>query len=567
MLRELKINNLALIASLHLVFSAEKQKADSASLIVFTGETGAGKSIILQALNLLSGCKAANSWIRTGADTASVEALFAIPPGRKNLLNLLREKGFEVKDSLILKRIISKEKRSRYFINDSMATAVLVQFLFENLISVASQHEHQILLNPRNHLDFIDSVGELWSKRESFTDLYSTWSDLQARREKLLQQERDREQKRDLLAFQLGEIRSSAIMAGEDEELSAEKKVLKSSDTLMELGRECHHLLSDAVLSNLGQVRKNIEQIGQLDQAASEIVARVTDTCYELDDLNHQLKQYLDSIPSDPMRLEEIEARIDELQKLKRKYGGPQMLLSEVIRYADQAEEELSELDSMDQRLKETEKKLAALEGKLLADADTLSAARKKTAAGLEKAISRELRTLSFTAPVFKTAFKTGEKNIAQLSASGWDQVEFMFSANQGEPVKPLVKIASGGELSRLLLGLKCILARRDQVDTVIFDEVDAGIGGQAAEDIAGKIKELAKHHQVLCITHLPQIASKADEHFRVDKTLRHKRTLTEITMLDEQTRILELARMLAGDSVTQETITFAKGLLAKVHD
>ena len=564
MLRELKINNLALIESLHLVFSGHKTSTTSSSLVVLTGETGAGKSIILQALNLLSGCKASNTWIRTGADSATVEAFFDIHPDKKTLLDGLLEKGFDVEDSLILKRIISRHGRSRYFINDSMATAALVEFVCENLFSVASQHEHQILLNPRNHLNFIDSVGELWSRREKFGKLFFQWTDLKTQQKKLQQQEQEREQRRDLLSFQLKEIQDSTITAGEDEELAAEKKILKSSDTLMELGRMSYDILSDAVVINLGQVRKNIEQMAQYDQSVSEIADRITSSSYELDDLTRQLHQYLNNIPSDPMRLEEIEARIDLLQKLKRKYSGSQMSLTEVIRYAVQAEQELAQLDTMDQRLTDTGEKIATLEKKILAKAELLSGARKKTTAQLEKAISQELSTLSFTTAEFKSEFEPVEKSLDELTPSGWDRVEFMFSANPGEPMKPLVKIASGGELSRLLLALKCILARKDQVGTVIFDEVDAGIGGQAAEDIALKIKQLSGHHQVLCITHLPQIASKADEHFRVDKTLQNNRAQTEITLLDKNNRIRELARMLAGDSVTEETITFAKGLLKK---
>ncbi|KPK00516.1 MAG: hypothetical protein AMJ60_01025 [Desulfobacterales bacterium SG8_35] len=565
MLRELNIKNLALIESLHLVFRS--RDTDSASsLAVLTGETGAGKSIILQALNLLAGCKASNSWIRTGADSASVEAFFEIQADKKVLRKELQEKGFDVEDSLILKRVISRHGRSRYFINDSMATAALVEFVCEGLFSVASQHEHQLLLNPRNHLDFIDSVGELWPKREKFGEIFSQWTDLKAQQNKLQQQEHDREQRRDLLTFQFKEIQDSCITAGEDEELAAEKKILKSSDTLMELGRMSYDILSEAIIGNLGQVRKNLEQMAQYDQAAREIAAGITNSGYELDDLTLQLNQYLNNIPSDPMRLEEIEARIDLLQKLKRKYGGPQTSLAEVTRYAEEAEQELAELDTMDMQLADTGKKLAALERELLAQADSLSGARKKTAGLLEKAISRELRTLSFTTAEFNVAFEPVEKSLHELKQSGWDLVEFLFSANQGEPVKPLVKIASGGELSRLLLGLKCILARRDQVGTVIFDEVDAGIGGQAAEDIALKIKQLSGHHQVLCITHLPQIAAKADEHFRVDKVLQNKRTLTGITLLEEDDRVRELARMLAGDSVNEETLAFAKGLLKKAQ-
>ena len=563
MLRELKINNLALIESLHLVFNAQNPDASS-SLAVLTGETGAGKSIILQALNLLSGCKASDTWIRSGAESASVEAFFEINPERKDLLDALLDKGFAIEDSLILKRLITRQGRSRYFINDSMATAAFVAFICENLFSVASQHEHQALLNPRNHLEFIDSIGDLGNMRHEFEELFALWSELKAQQQNLQEQEQVREQRRDLLAFQLKEIKDSSISEGEDEELAAEKKILKSSDMLVELGQISYDLLSETIYGNLGQVRKNLEQMAQFDRAAADIAGKIANSSYELDDLTRQLNQYLNSIPNDPFRLEEIEARIDLLQKLKRKYGGPQTLLSEVIMYAEKVEQELDELDTMDQKISQIAEKLAALEKGLHSKAQMLSEARAKTALQLEESISRELSTLSFSTADFKTAFEPVERNLANLTPSGWDRVEFIFSANRGEPLKPMVKIASGGELSRLLLGLKCILARRDHVATVIFDEVDAGIGGQAAEDIAKKIKQLSAHHQVLCITHLPQIASRADEHFRVHKSLRDNRTVTEITLLDNESRIAELARMLAGESVTAETVAFATELLKK---
>jgi DNA repair protein RecN (Recombination protein N) len=563
MLRELKIRNLALIESLHLVFSANNP-AVSSSLAVLTGETGAGKSIILQALNLLAGCKASNTWVRTGAESASVEAFFEINPERKDLHDALLEKGFAVEDSLILKRLITSQGRSRYFINDSMATAAFVAFICENLFSVASQHEHQALLNPRNHLDFIDSIGNLREMRQEFAELYSRWTDLKTEQQKLQQQEQVREQQRDLLTFQLKEIRDSLIAEREDDELAAEKKVLKSSDMLMDLGQMSYDIMADTISANLGQVRKNLEQMAQFDPAAAEMAERIASSSYELDDLTRQMGQYLQKIPSDPLRLEEIEARIDLLQKLKRKYGGPQALLAEVIRYAEKVEQELGELATMDQKLADIAKIITTLNRELVAKAELLSDARTETARKLEEAISKELSSLSFSSAEFKAAFEPVGKNLENISPSGWDRVEFMFSANRGEPVKPMAKIASGGELSRLLLGLKCILARRDQVATVIFDEVDAGIGGQAAEDIAKKIKQLATHHQVLCITHLPQIACRADEHFKVYKSLQNNRTVTVITLLDNDSRIHEMARMLAGESVTDETIAFAKKMLQK---
>jgi DNA repair protein RecN (Recombination protein N) len=445
-----------------------------------------------------------------------------------------------------------------------MATASLVEFVCENLFSVASQHEHQILLNPRNHINFIDSVGELWIIREQFGELFSRWTSLKAQQQKLQQEEQVREQQRDLLTFQLQEIRESSIANGEDEALAVEKKILKSADTLLELGRMSCDILSDTIVTGVVQVRKNMERMAQYDGALNEIAERIISSGYELDDLTFQLNQYLDNIPTNPRRLEEVEVRIDMLQKLKRKYGGPQSLLAEVIRYAEEAEQEIADLDTTDQRLADIQEQLALLEKELIAKAAFLSEAREKTAVKLEESVSSELRTLSFTKAEFKAEFTDVEKNLAGLTPSGWDRIEFMFSANPGEPLKPLVKTASGGELSRLLLGLKCILARRDQVATVIFDEVDAGIGGQAAEDISLKIKELSGHHQVLCITHLPQIASKADEHFRVTKSQMDKRTQTEIIMLDENSRLDELARMLAGETVTEETLAFAKELLKK---
>lgn len=563
MLRELKITNLALIESLHLFFGRQIESG-TASLVVLTGETGAGKSIILQALNLLSGCKASNTWIRSGAESASVEALFDIPPGQQSLQAELLAKGFSVEECLILKRIISSQGRSRYFINDSLATGALMEHVCESLFSVASQHEHQILLNPRKHLDFIDSVGELWDQRQAFGKQFAQWLDLREQQQKLQQMERDREQQRDLLQFQLKEIQDSAIRNGEDEELGAEKKILRAADMLMEQGSQSYEILSETVIGNLDLVRKNVEQMAQYDQAVSAIAAGIASCTYELDELVRQLNRYLQNIPRDAIRLEEVEARIDLLQKLKRKYGGSQSSLDEIITYADQAAEELAALDTMDQRLADMGQELVILEKDLLAGAEVLSKARRKTAVQLEKAISQELNTLSFSRAEFKAEFAPFAKNLHDLTQSGGDRVEFLFSGNPGEPVKPLAKIASGGELSRLLLGLKCILARRDEVGTVIFDEVDAGIGGQAAEDIAHKIKQLASHHQVLCITHLPQIAAKADEHFRVDKVLQNKRTQTEITLLDEDHRVCELARMLAGDSVTRETMAFAKNILMK---
>jgi len=258
MLRELKINNLALIGSLHLVWGSATGDGSAAFLSVLTGETGAGKSIILQALNLLSASKASSAWIRTGADSAMVEALFEINPDKEELLETLRSKGFEVDNTLIIKRVLNRNGRSRYYLNNSMATAALLGEISENLFSVASQHDHQLLLNPKNHLDFIDGVGELRPQRQQYSKIYSKWTDILAQHKKLQQMEQDREQRRDLLTFQRKEINDADISPAEDERLAAEKKRLKASDTLMELGRTTYHLLSESIVTELSQARKNL---------------------------------------------------------------------------------------------------------------------------------------------------------------------------------------------------------------------------------------------------------------------------------------------------------------------
>jgi len=407
-------------------------------------------------------------------------------------------------------------------------------------------------------------VGDLWSQRQQFGEIYAKWTDILSQHKKLLQMEQEREQRHDLLTFQLKEIKEADISPAEDEILAAEKKRLKASDTLMELGKTNYHLLSESIVNELSQVRKNIEHMAQMDETISDLAERIASSNYELDDLAVQLNKYIRDIPRDPAELEQIEVRIDLLQKLKRKYGGPQGLLSEVILFGHSAAEELASLDSMNIKLAELAKTLGDIETKLLKKADALSNARQKTARDLEKAITDELSTLSFATTDFRVHFHPVDKELNELKPTGWDWPEFLFSANPGEPVKPLVKIASGGELSRLLLGLKCILARRDQVDTVIFDEVDAGIGGQAAEDIAVKIRELAGHHQVLCISHLPQIASKADEHFMVSKKVVDERTHTDINLLDNDERVAEISRMLAGDKITDQTRAFAREMLGK---
>jgi DNA repair protein RecN (Recombination protein N) len=558
MLRELKIANLALIESLHLVFGE--------GLSVFTGETGAGKSIILQAIGLLAGARAPASLVRSGSESASVEAYFDINPDRSRLAALLAGMGLTLEeDGLFIKRILSDQGRSRYYINGAMATAKMTGELCAHLLVVAGQHDHRQLLSSRNHLDIIDTVANHWPQRLGFTALHHTWRQTGERLETLRHLARDQDQQRDFLAFQIGEIKDAAVMAGEDEELALERQRLKSSETLIKLGHATHQLLAGDLFDSLAQAKKNLEQIASLDQSAEKLQDQVVDAYYQLGDLAEQLRDYCQNLPDDPSRLEAVEERIDLLLRLKRKYAPMGGGLGEVLTQAERLKRDLTSLDSMEQQLHDLEREMSGLEKRLFDLAASLSAARQQTATRLQEAMHRELASLCIEDACFRIHFADKEKTLQELNETGWDRPEFLFSANAGEPVKPLAQIASGGELSRLTLALKCLLARQDEVDCVIFDEVDSGIGGRTAEAVAAKIRELAGHHQVLCITHLPQIASHGDHHFLVEKEVSDDgRTRTSITLLAQGTRVKELARMLAGKSITSQTLAYAEELIER---
>lgn len=556
MLLELRIENMALIDALRLDFSDQGH-----GLTVLTGETGAGKSIILQALHLLAGGKGAASWIRSDQERAVVEALFAVPEGLRDVESLLAEQEIALAGECIVRRIVQQNGRSRFYVNDRLVTAALVEELTENLVNIASQHDHQQLLVARRHLDFLDSFGELWGRRQAFAELYRRWRHLAGRLRELRQAEADKERRREMLTFALGEIEVAAPVPGEEEALLEERTRLKSSGTLVELTGRCLELLQANMLEHLTVIRKDMEYAATLDKTLQGIAERIASACYEVADLELGLRDYLESIPRDQKRLEEINERIALLKGLQRKYGST---LEEVVAHGQRAREELAGLDSLEQEIADVSRELAALDKEIHAGAGALSRSRRDAADQLQIAMQQELASLSFPQAVFVVAISSPPAPDSEaIQASGWDQVEFMFSANPGEPPKPLARIASGGELSRLMLAMKCLLARRDQVETVIFDEVDAGIGGKAAEAVARKIAELATHHQVICITHLPQIAAWADAHFMVSKSVVGGRTVSAISALAPEERVLELARMLGGTSLTPQTIAYARELVA----
>ncbi len=556
MLQELRVNNLALIDSLELDFSGA-----GAGLIVLTGETGAGKSIILQAIHLLTGGRASPSWVRNESEQAVIEAVFDIS-SHPELTTLLRKHGLDNEEDCILRRIVRRKGRSSLFINDRSATTRLTGELSEKLINIASQHDHQQLLRSTHHIDFLDSYGDLLEDRNQYSQVYQQWQKLRRELHALQGREQDKEQRRDFLSFQLKEIREIDPQPGEDEALIKERDLLKSSTTLAELAGRSHHLIRNKIVEHLAVIRKDMDQAAALDPNVVELAQRIRSSCFEIEDLEDGLRSYRESIPMDQGRVDAIAERLAQLRQLQRKYGTT---LEEVIEFAAKTSEERAALENLEGRITALAQEVQKKETGLRQQADSLSRTRQKVAVQLNRAMETELSSLSFNQAMFQVSItRDGAGEGATLSATGQDRVAFLFSANPGEPPKPLADVVSGGELSRLMLAMKCLLARRDKVDTVIFDEIDAGISGEAAEAVGRKINELAGHHQVFCITHLPQIAAHAEGHYLVEKLVDDNRTRTQIRSLKNEERVGEVARMLGGDNPTEQTMAFARELIER---
>lgn len=557
MLCELKIHNLALIESLHLDLCTKGGNG----LVVMTGETGAGKSIMLRAIHLLTGGRASADWIRSGEESCVVEALFEVSPENTLLHSIFQKQGLEAEETLVVKRVVTNKGRSRMYINGSPATVKMGLELTVNLLNVASQHDHQQLLQVPYHLEFLDTIGGTLPLKGAFDQAFTLWQEKCRTLENLRTQEQEKEQRRDFLQFQIQEIQEIDPVSGEDETLSAEKKRLKGAEVLIRTSQKSHRLLAGTLQDGLTQIRMDMSQAAELDPNIEELAAELAALSYQAEDLVVKLHNYRNSLTNDPHRLDAVNERLNDLQSLKRKYGSS---LEDVVNYVNNAEQELQQIKNLDKVVEECETELVMMEEELCEKAALLSEKRKQTAVQFETSMQQELDSLAFNQSGLEVRFLAHDADARALRLGGWDRVEFFFSANPGEPPRPLVKVASGGELSRLMLAFKCLLAKKDMVETVIFDEVDAGIGGEAAEAVARKIQELASHHQVFCITHLPQIAARGNTHFLVEKGVSEGRTQSGISQLDADQRVDEISRMLAGESVTGQTRAWAEKLLEK---
>jgi len=563
MLQELSIRNFAIIDDLHITFSD--------GLTILSGETGAGKSIILNAVNLLLGSRATADLVRTGAESAELEALFDISP-TSEVAKIMAEHDYNVEDGLLVRRIISLSDSNRVYINGRLATIHVLNSITENLASISGQHAHQGLLKEDQHLLILDQFGGLMPARQRVYDCYHEILPL-LEKLKELHRVRDRQAEHlELLEFQKREITQAGIFLGEDTSLEQERMRLKNAETLYQSVFESIEELyttSGSIVERLLEVKKNLEKAGQIDAQLKSKADSLAEPAYHIEDLVDGLRSYLSSTQPDEKRLEAVEERLDKLNKLKRKYGGT---LEAVISKRESIEEELAGIENMAEKIHEIETRLSQLHVKLTDWALTLSEKREQTATSLAKKVIDELSTLKMSPTEFQVFLQkvpADEKTDPYLAVEnniitevGLDRATFMIAPNVGEALKPLAGIASGGELSRVVLALKAILAQTELLETVVFDEVDAGIGGSVAEVVGRKLSELAKHHQVLCITHLPQIAKFADQHYTISKHVSKGRTRTAITPLNKEDRYKEVARMLGGEEITQATLEHAKEIL-----
>jgi DNA repair protein RecN (Recombination protein N) len=563
MLTELSIRNFAIIDDLRVTFSDK--------LTILSGETGAGKSIIINAINLLLGSRANAKLIRTGAETAELEALFRVNT-ESNAAKLMAEQGFDPLEGLIIRRIISKTDRHKIYINGRLSTMQALSEIAENLASISGQHEHQGLLKDDLHLLILDQFGGLGQKRQKVQQTYNKIVPLIAKLKMLDSQQNRQFEHMELLKFQKKEIIDASLSPGEDNVLEQELLRLKNGELLMQtLLRSFESLygMQGAVVESLIEISKDLQKISEIDPQLVPKVKGLTDAAFQIEDISHELRSYMENIEINEKRLEQVETRLEMIRKLKRKYGGS---IESVFLHLHNIERDVVYIENISENIQKIKEELDVLNQEIITEALLLSKERKQAAQKLSQKVESELNDLKMSGTRFVVAItQPSTENSSSpylciedkiISENGMDRAEFMIAPNVGEVLKPLASIASGGELSRTILALKVILAQNDSVETIVFDEVDAGIGGDVAEMVGQKLLTLSKRHQIICITHLPQIAKFGDHHFRISKQVRNARTHTIIEPIPENERVRELARMLGGVKITKATLDHAAELL-----
>lgn len=557
MLLELRIENFAIIEKLNISF---KQ-----GLTVITGETGAGKSIIIDAITLLVGGRGSAEFVRYGEDSAEIEALFDVPEDPL-AVEALEQIGIDTADDmLILRRTIYKNGKSVCRVNGKLVTLTHMRDIGRHLIDVHGQHEHQELMIADQHMKLLDRFGgaSLQTVKSSYIKLYDEASHLQKEMSRFTKNEQELAQRLDLLSFQLSEIEEAHIEPNEEEALLEERRRFANFERLYKALQSSYTSLSGEHrgLDQLREALSELEAVVGLDPALDQLYEAFSNSFYQIEDLAYQFRDHLETLEYDPIRLDQVEERLGELNQLKRKYGRT---LPDILLYHEKIKEEYHQLESHDMTIEELAKKFEHKLTELKAKAAELSKERKEVSVALENAITRELKDLYMEKAVFKVSLEKlpDDEGLGAFTRQGSEKVEFLISTNPGEPLKPLVKIASGGELSRIMLAIKSHFKSFRQTTSIIFDEVDTGVSGRVAQAMAEKIYALSNASQVFCITHLPQVAAMADTHLYITKAIKEDRTSTRVDQLEEAEKIAEIARMISGAEMTSLTKQHAKELL-----
>jgi DNA repair protein RecN (Recombination protein N) len=563
MLTTLRIKNFALVSDLTL----ELQSGCN----VITGETGAGKSIIIGALNLVLGERADRALIRSGEESCSVEAVFDVAKLKAPLKKFLDENGLEPceENQLVLKRAFTSAGTNRQFVNGSPTTLNTLAVIGEWLVDIHGPHDHQSLLHPAKQLAILDTFGGLEKERDAFGELVRLRAALENEKSALIVDEKTYTQQLDLLRFQVREITGARLRPEEGKSVEEEFIRASNSAKLLQLSQAALDALSEnenSLIMQAGAIGRTLQELQRVDTGAANLLALHSQAAGALRELQTELARYAEKVDVDPARLAELEERLNLIHSFKRKYGAS---LTEVIAFGDEAKQKLAQLESRDAELVRLNVALEKLDAELLSAGKKLSAARRKVIPQLAKAVGKQLEDLGFRQSKFDVAISTvsergspepqhagnfkspaaGDSRAPAFGQTGFDEIEFQFAPNPGEPAKPLRAIASSGEMARVMLALKTVLAAEDEIPVLIFDEVDANIGGVTANAVGEKMKQIAAKRQVLCITHLPQVAAPADAHYVVTKLVKNGRTISEIELLGKKERVAELARMLGGQT------------------
>jgi DNA repair protein RecN (Recombination protein N) len=562
MLKELRIRNFAIIDELQVPFAR--------GLHVFTGETGAGKSIIVEALSLALGGRASAEMIRSGEETATIEAVFDLTD-QPEIVALATALGIDdVADELVIKRAITAS-RNRVYVNGSLSTVSILEQLGSRLVEIHGQYEQQTLLHPERQLDILDSYAGVLDLRRTLERHYYYLQGIRKRLADVTAQADERARRQQLLQFQVQDIDQAKLQLGEEDELRAERQILMHTEKLLQVTQGSSDLLyagEETLVERLGRLLSPLEDISDIDATLKPVVEDLRAALYQIEEAGRALGDYASRVEFDPARLSEIEDRLSELTALKRKYGPT---VEAILTQREALVKELESLQGQVESMEALQGEIAATERQVGAQALELSQRRMAVGAELEQAVERELHELSMGSARFvialrrvpdPTGFITVDGTAVHLTPVGLESVEFLFTSNPGEEPRPLAKIASGGEVSRVMLALKSILAAVAQIPTLVFDEVDTGIGGGVAEVVGRKLKALTKACQVFCITHLPQVASRGDVHFLIEKQVILGRTVTAVRPLTQRERVDEIARMSGGLVITETTRKLAAELL-----